>query len=209
MQWSLWGLHTPPSVLCGRAVKVSNVITALVRARGGESGNEQSRARQGPRLTPEEKGLFQEALGGQAAPGASPALTCPDKDFLLLAVARTRTFSPRGPGAGRVGMEGERWRGFLHPLKCSIIPVAHRAPSLAISTVPAKTPEQLPGGAPKARARRRPGSILRPGADGLTSSGLRPGPRTPTPPGSPGAPAGPYLPGLAWGSAAQTYAPSL
>lgn len=62
-------------------------------------------------------------------------------------------FSPTGgPAAGQVGTQGAR-RDFLHPLKCSCIPIPDRAPSLAVSTVLGKTPEELPGGALTTRAR--------------------------------------------------------
>lgn len=63
-------------------------------------------------------------------------------------------FSPTGgPAAGQVETQGARRGDFLHPLKCSCIPIPDRAPSLAVSTVLGKTPEELPGGALTTRAR--------------------------------------------------------
>lgn len=68
---------------------------------GGESGNTQSRALNGPRLR-------RKRAARQAAPGASPVPTCRDNDFLLVTAACTCTFSPRGTGAGQAGMESKR-----------------------------------------------------------------------------------------------------
>ena len=87
------------------------------------------------------------------APRAYPVPTCHEEDFLLLADARTCPFSPRDPGAGQVGTEGRRRRGVLQTLKYSCMPVPHRDPYLAVATVLGKTSEELPEGAPKARAR--------------------------------------------------------
>lgn len=68
---------------------------------GPGSGNTQSGALNGPRLR-------RKRAGREAAPGASPVPTCRDSDFLLVTAAGTCTFSPRGPGAGQVGMESKR-----------------------------------------------------------------------------------------------------
>ena len=104
------------------------------------------------------RGLVSGSAGG--SPSLSPAPTCRDNDFLLVMVARTCTFPPRGPRAEQLGMRSKRSkrskrrRGFLPPPK---------PPSASqIGFPPAPSPRSR--GKPRRASWRRPQSTCR-GAD--------------------------------------------
>lgn len=147
-RWSLRGLRHPPSVLSGKAVNVSSVITAFVRV-GVESDNARSRALRGPDPRP---GLAWGARRGQPAARASRVPTCRDNDFLprgcrpnlQLFPLPTAPVQDKWAWKASVGS-----RGFGHLLKRSCIAVPNPAPSLAVSIILGKSLEELPGGAPQ------------------------------------------------------------
>lgn len=104
------------------------------------------------------RGLVSGSAGG--SPSLSPAPTCRDNDFLLVMVARTCTFPPRGPRAEQLGTQSKRSkrskrrRGFLPPPK---------PPSASqIGFPPAPSPRSR--GKPRRASWRRPQSTCR-GAD--------------------------------------------
>lgn len=126
-----------------------------------------------------------EGLRVQAVSGVLSCPFCRDNDFLPEAAAYTCTCSswPRGRASG------EEETSFLPLVKCSCIPIPNPAWSLAVPAVPAvpavlgKTPEELSGGAPRARARANtwpdlePLRSLCPSPDGLSPPRPRPPPR--------------------------------